>query len=224
MALVLLTLYHPYECIQLQPRIVNGHSSERGQFPFYAFLDIKFRFQPKKVFICGGSLVSNQWILTAAHCIYNATKIAVHLGPLEQDEYEEGRHVFFARKKHFYMHPEYDEETLWNDIALIKLPRPAVYSRLIQPISFPKTCDIPSGMDLIIIGNGMTKVEGGLAEILKYTTLRTIPHFECQKEFSYDVNSVFCAKGFDKNGACEGDSGGPLFSQNDNWHSIHKLQ
>lgn len=217
----LFALFFTIDCFQIQPRIVNGSSSERGQFPFFAYLDLKLRFQPNTIFICGGSLLNHEFVLTAAHCVCNATKVAVHLGSLQQDEFEKGRHVFFARKKHFYIHPEYDDDSLWNDIALIKLSRPAVYSRLIQPISFPTVCEIPTGIDLTAIGNGITKTESDLAKTLQHTTLTTIPHSECSESFSFDVNAVFCVNGLKKNGICDGDSGGPLIHPID--HTLYGI-
>lgn len=195
------------DCFEIQPRILNGTSSVRGQFKFFAYLDIKLRFQPKKRFICGGSLLNERFVLSAAHCVFEATKVAVHLGSLQHEEFERGRHVFFSRPKHIHIHPEYDEESLWNDIALIELPRRAVYSDLIQPVRFPTVCEIPPEMDLTLIGNGAVETDGDEPTTLQYTTLTTILHSECEKEYEFDRNAVICVKGLQNNSACVGDSG-----------------
>lgn len=205
---ILLTLLEFSFCFEIKPRIVNGLASKRGQFPYYALLESRERYYPKENFICGGSLLNEEFILTAAHCLNNVTKVLVHLGSLRQEEFEDGRQVFFARRKHFYVHPNYDHETLFNDIALIKLSRPATYSRLIQPVTFPKICEVPVGMNLTAVGNGYNVTDGDRAEILQYTTLTTISNSECGQHYDlFDKTSILCAVGYNNNSICGGDSG-----------------
>lgn len=219
----LCTLHNFGCCFQIQPRIVNGFPSERGQFPYYALLELTERFHPKEERICGGSLLNEHFVLTAAHCLDNVTKAIVHLGSLRRMEYEEDRHVFFARRKHFYVHPQWDEEITVNDIALIKLPRPAVYSDLIQPVSLPSVCELSAETELFAVGNGYNVTNGGdTAEILHYARLITIPFSECEDQFSLlDMSSVFCARGYKNSSICQGDSGGPLVDLND--HTIYGI-
>lgn len=144
-----LLLINSGSCFKMQPRIVNGSPSELGQFPYFALLEIKVKFRPQERKTCGGSLLNEEFVLTAAHCLQDATKVLVHLGSLRKDEYEEGRHVFLARRKHLYIHPNWNTRNLFCDIALIKLSRPAIYSHLIQPIKLPSVCDLPSGTELM---------------------------------------------------------------------------
>lgn len=209
--LFLFSLFCIVICFKIQPKIINGSPSKRGEFPFYAFLETKECYQPRKRYICGGTLLNNEFILTAAHCVYNTTRIEVHLGSLQRDEHEEGRQVFFARQEHFFLHPEYDAEDLMNDIALIKLPRPAIFTNLVQPVQFPTVCDVFEGMDLLAIGNGFQSVGGKMAEILQFTTLITTTAAECKKIYSYiDETKTFCAKGLFNESISKGDSGGPI--------------
>lgn len=94
-----LLLINSGSCFKMQPRIVNGSPSELGQFPYFALMEIKVKFRPQERKTCGGSLLNEEFLLTAAHCLQDATKVLVHLGSLRKDEYEEGRHVFFCTSK-----------------------------------------------------------------------------------------------------------------------------
>lgn len=182
-------------CFEIQPRVVNGTASQRGQFPFFVLLFTYRRYEPKNAYTCGATLLNERFVLTVAHCLHNVTKVEVNLGSLHQFEYEQDRHVFFSRRKHFYIHPEYNHEYLFNDIALIKLTRPAIYSHLIQPVAFTTVCEIPSELDLIAIGNGYNGTDGELASVLEYTTLTTVPFAECKAKFALlDGKPSFCAR------------------------------
>lgn len=209
----LFAVYYIGTCFEIQPRIINGDTSERGQFPFYAYLQC---FNLEKRTVCGGTLLNERFVLTAAHCMINKTKIVVHLGSLQRNEREEGRQMICAHLKHFFIHPEYDREHILNDIGLIQLPRPAVYSNVVRPVSFPKGQVIPAYKEFVAIGNGREQLDGVLSNTLKYTVLKLFSHSKCKKIYKKFVsNTNFCLMGSNNNSICKGDSGGPLVQRTD---------
>lgn len=100
-----------------------------------------------------------------------------------------------------------------SDIGLIKLPSPVKFSDVIK--SIPLACSSTSGLDVIAIGNGITKnTARSIPPILQFTHLRTVAKFDCLGEFPFLIfqTNVICAEGNGKNSVCRGDSGGPLAS------------
>lgn len=93
--------------LKIEPRIVEGHNAERGQFPYYVYLEI---IAPEGS-VCGGSLISNQWILTAAHCLEDVTRVHVHLGSLRAwNTMEIGRKRIDVREiDDIHLHPKYSQ-------------------------------------------------------------------------------------------------------------------
>lgn len=95
---------------EIEPRMVQGYDAILGQFPYYAFLRILKR---QKQNLCGGSLISNEWILTAGHCITNAIAIEVHLGGLSTLDYDNDGHKTInirpsSISTSVYVHPKYN--------------------------------------------------------------------------------------------------------------------
>lgn len=106
-----------------------------------------------------------------------------------------------------------DYTVFYSDIALIKLPEPVAFSDVIKPVKL--ACSSTHGMDVTVIGNGLTNTTSkSLAPILQYTTLTTIRHLQCLKDFPILLfrKTVICATGLQQRSSCRGDSGGPLVS------------
>lgn len=187
--------------------------SQRGQFPFYALLRVTSQIPggPPEL-ICGGSLINNRFILTAAHCLYKAVKVQVDLGSLEMDNVnEEGRKSYSAGEQQMFVHPNYDHSTLREDIALIDLVETVTFSNVIQPVSLPTECIVGVNENFIAIGNGYYNDNNELPPILQYTRLVSTPFNVCKEMYPFiGDNRVFCANGLNGQSICKGDSGGPL--------------
>lgn len=201
----------------IQPRIIHGTSSERGQFPYYALLKMIIKDAGNDPFeaICGGTLLNDQFVLTSATCIERAISLQVDLGSHKMNQTnEKGRKSYSINLEQIHFHPEFKKNNLRHALALIKLNEPVTFSDVIQPIKFPNDCSILEDTNLTAIGNGFI-VNGfyELPETLQYTELTVPSHEVCCQVYSeiIDFETQFCAGlGFDNKAICFGDLGGPL--------------
>lgn len=106
---------------KMQPRIVRGYEAGPAQFPYYAFLEIEHLVEMGPVMGCGATLISNEYILTAAHCLTEASKLHVHLGMYDFSQYFDPEHIIITvEKKDFLIYPRYFKPIAWNDIGLFQ--------------------------------------------------------------------------------------------------------
>ncbi|ROT65797.1 protease [Penaeus vannamei] len=195
-------------------RIVNGTAASVGEYPYQVAV---LSTIAGRQYQCGGSIIKERWILTAAHCFYDlsnnkATSVDIIYGTIDING-GAGTTVTASR---FIDHPGYDSSTYANDIALVELPQPLNYATdaNIQPICLGQEEDIPFGGKAVASGWGALSFGGSSPDILQEVELDIITINECQQKVSLppDTNSVVCALTLYKD-TCQGDSGGPLVAK-----------
>lgn len=179
----------------IQTRIVNGQTSQPGQIPYQALLVISLLGGRSAV--CGGSLISNEWVITAAHCAVEAAHFQVHLGAQSfKNLSEPGRVIIETGTK--VIHPRYNPTFASNDVALIKLPQPVNLTDRIQPIKLPRTQEKFQGVKVVASGWGLQSDSSQqVAPELQFAHLQVITKRECLKTYNPLVitSSVICARG-----------------------------
>lgn len=197
-------------------KVINGHNSTRGQFPHQVLIFLDQMIGNRNL-SCGGSLISDRWVLTAAHCAAGFETFEVHLGALYTRNFtEEGRVIRQTNRS--FVHPRYTDYLIYlNDIALIDLIEPVQFSETIQPARLPKRIHYHN-REAIISGFGVViQTDADIPPIMQWAPLQTISNYECHRRFPANIilrRTILCAYGQERQSGCIGDSGGPLNIEN----------
>eukprot|EP00095_Tigriopus_kingsejongensis_P004108 maker-scaffold122_size333723-snap-gene-0.17 protein:Tk04108 transcript:maker-scaffold122_size333723-snap-gene-0.17-mRNA-1 annotation:"plasminogen activator spa" len=215
--------YFPFD---LTTRIVGGVEAFPGEFPWQVSLQLlKNKYadfnehDPKaRYHICGASVLSSNYVLTAAHCVVDflADQIVLVAGDHNLVTFERSEQV--SRVKTVKAHLQYNRNSFENDIALLELTTPFhLDNNRVGPICLPQE---QSSKDLAVAsGWGTTEEGGSLPQILNRVGLPILPNELCQGMYESEYpgtggfvrDGMICA-GFENGGrdSCQGDSGGPL--------------
>ncbi|MGH8792562.1 MAG: S1 family peptidase [Stackebrandtia sp.] len=197
--------------------VIGGEPAEEGQFPYMVALadaaDPAFNF-------CGGSLVAEDIVLTAAHCL-EGTKAADVVARHGSVDLESGDVTDYAGEE-IHLSEDYGDPTvISNDWALLKLAEPVEGAELLPIVD---NADSDTG-DFEVMGWGVTDT-GDVSTTLNWATVPFIDDEQCAEAYGegeeWHAESQICAGNWDDGGVdtCQGDSGGPMISRDENGDAV----
>ncbi|XP_031631934.1 serine protease Hayan-like [Contarinia nasturtii] len=210
----------------IEERILDGDIANNGEFPWMAALGYNDNY--KISFGCGGTIISEYYIMTAAHCCAGRyPPVLVRVGKVSlNDVYTDETRATNYYIKSITRHPSYSVMTKKNDIALLELTLKIAFSNAIRPAClYTNIEDVDTATKLIVTGWGNTNPNReSQSNDLRKIAVNTKPLNECNRTYlNYNIlvnlasfrdgidPGQYCA--FDPAGekdSCQGDSGGPL--------------
>ncbi|XP_057691344.1 serine protease hepsin isoform X2 [Corythoichthys intestinalis] len=198
-------------------RIIGGVEARHGVWPWQVSL------QYDGVHQCGGSIISDRWVVSAAHCFPKTKRFINHWRVLLGSNYNKPANATVAKVKTIVYHGSYLPFVVENiddhgrDIAVLALANPVTLNEYIQPICLPAHGQrLTDGQIGTVIGWGILG-SGDQTNVLQEVNVPIISDATCNSPEYYDnqiTTGMFCA-GFEKGGvdSCQGDSGGPFMAE-----------
>nr|ABS32240.1 trypsinogen 2 precursor [Kareius bicoloratus] len=156
---------------------------------------------------CGGSLVNENWVVSAAHCY--KSRVEVRMGE-HHIRVNEGTEQFISSSR-VIRHPNYNSWNIDNDIMLIKLSKPATLNQYVKTVALPSSC-APAGTMCKVSGWGNTMSSSANGDKLQCLDIPILSFRDCDNAYPGMItDAMFCA-GYLEGGkdSCQGDSGGPV--------------
>ncbi|XP_050067467.1 trypsin delta-like [Anopheles maculipalpis] len=192
---------------QWKGRIVGGTYARDGDFPYQA----SFR-TTDGMHICGGAVLNQQWVITAASCVFGRTtsdtRVVVGAYRLSQGGFNLGL-------RRIVIHPNFASQTLANDVAVVRVASLMVLSDAIQGVQLG-SYNVNVAYGALVSGWGRTEFSNPqFPDNLQYIAVNVISQLECRARFTapYDAriyDSTLCSSSPIGQGTCLGDAGSPL--------------
>ncbi|XP_078664686.1 chymotrypsin B-like [Branchiostoma floridae x Branchiostoma belcheri] len=198
-------------------RVVNGEDAAAHSWPWQASLQTSSSFH-----YCGGVLISDQWVLSAAHCYQSDYSThSVILGEHDRSRGTEDIQVIPIEQE--IVHERYSSRTIENDIMLVKLSRPASLGDHVSVACLPDQGETHHEVASTCWITGWGRLDGDqdAAQVLQQANLPLRSDTQCSSSWgrNYDSVSMLCA-GLNGSGGCMGDSGGPFVCERNGAYDI----
>ncbi|XP_051550330.1 mast cell protease 3-like [Myxocyprinus asiaticus] len=184
-------------------RIVYGKEEQPHSRPYMVSL------QYYGYHICGGFLISDEFVMTAAHCRPNNEILTAVVGAHDLTNWRENSVRIGV--KSYHKHPFFFEDPVWNDIMLLRLEKGVKQDENVKWISIAKKEEkVNSSSVCSVAGWGRLSTTGPVSDRLMETDVKIMNSIECADRWGwkYSPSQMMCAYG--DGGSCKGDSGGPL--------------
>ncbi|XP_065295412.1 chymotrypsinogen A-like [Dermacentor albipictus] len=216
---------NPSGCGELEStgRIYNGDPVTKENIPWMVGVLTNI-VSKKKLSLCGGSIITRNVILTAAHCLMKKGRYATKVGVLYNFTQDGKLTGVLAHK--VIAHPRFvKREEIVHDVALVKLPVDLEFNKFTKPVCLPTHKVNVAGKILVVAGWGRTETGHG-SKSLRHAEVVGLTDKLCQDKLRTvrdrikgAPGPVICAFGIGS-GACKGDSGGPLTLRGDDGRTL----
>ncbi|XP_068245825.1 venom protease-like [Palaemon carinicauda] len=204
----------------LATRIVGGTAANIKEHPWIVSI-LRTGVNPNQY--CGGALLSNRHVLTAAHCLagFDWNTIWVRIGEYDFRRTDDTPHVE-RRIATFKLHPNFNGRTFENDIALLILESPVTFNDYIRPICLPPSNDF-TGVTATVVGWGALVYQGPVSPVLQKVSVPVWSNNDCNDAYEQPIRDTMICAANPRGGqdSCQDDSGGPLMAVvNGKWSVI----
>ncbi|XP_033013969.1 trypsin-like [Lacerta agilis] len=186
-----------------ETRIIGGGPCRINSQPWQAALFSGFRLH------CGGTLITNRWVLTAAHCKLGVP-FPVRLGEHNLKHLDWSEQLKLASK--VIVHPGYNSQTKNNDIMLVKLLTPVCLNKKVNVIDLPTSCPVARTQCLVSGWGTTSSPQASFPSVLHCANVTIVDQDVCRSIYPNRISDNMVCAGAMEGGtdACQGDSGGPL--------------